>query len=136
VLHAKDSNMYMYMCRLRSLSMMLLQRYLLLVQRFCLSSFSYFINSFVFLRSATLVSELLQIAAIFFFQNKTENFYSNTTLYGYFHFTYEYLFLLTFYPCFPQGANVILGGKRHSLGMTFYEHTVVSNANRDMLLFK
>jgi succinate-semialdehyde dehydrogenase len=35
-----------------------------------------------------------------------------------------------------KGANVILGGKRHSLGMTFYEPTVVSNVNRDMLLFK
>ncbi|KAJ1703347.1 hypothetical protein LUZ63_003126 [Rhynchospora breviuscula] len=35
-----------------------------------------------------------------------------------------------------KGANVILGGRRHSLGMTFYEPTVVSNVNRDMLLFK
>ncbi|KAJ4758337.1 Aldehyde dehydrogenase [Rhynchospora pubera] len=35
-----------------------------------------------------------------------------------------------------KGANVILGGRRHSLGKTFYEPTVVSNVNRDMLLFK
>ncbi|KAH7654580.1 Succinate semialdehyde dehydrogenase protein [Dioscorea alata] len=33
-----------------------------------------------------------------------------------------------------KGANVILGGKRHSLGMTFYEPTVVSNVNNEMLI--
>ncbi|KAG5136815.1 hypothetical protein JHK82_021546 [Glycine max] len=31
-----------------------------------------------------------------------------------------------------QGAKVILGGKRHSLGLTFYEPTVISDVNSDM----
>ncbi|CAN6243235.1 unnamed protein product [Urochloa humidicola] len=35
-----------------------------------------------------------------------------------------------------KGANVMIGGKRHSLGMTFYEPTVVGNVSNDMLLFK
>nr|XP_010914280.1 succinate-semialdehyde dehydrogenase, mitochondrial isoform X2 [Elaeis guineensis] len=33
-----------------------------------------------------------------------------------------------------KGANVILGGKRHSLGMTFYEPTVLGNVNDEMLI--
>lgn len=33
-----------------------------------------------------------------------------------------------------KGANVILGGKRHSLGLTFYEPTILSNINNDMLI--
>ncbi|KAJ4981187.1 hypothetical protein NE237_032024 [Protea cynaroides] len=33
-----------------------------------------------------------------------------------------------------KGATVMLGGKRHSLGMTFYEPTVISNANSEMLI--
>ncbi|XP_010268381.1 PREDICTED: succinate-semialdehyde dehydrogenase, mitochondrial [Nelumbo nucifera] len=33
-----------------------------------------------------------------------------------------------------KGAKVVLGGRRHSLGMTFYEPTVISNVNREMLL--
>jgi len=35
-----------------------------------------------------------------------------------------------------KGANIMLGGKRHSLGMTFYEPTVVGNVSNDMLLFR
>ncbi|PON60070.1 Succinylglutamate-semialdehyde dehydrogenase [Parasponia andersonii] len=33
-----------------------------------------------------------------------------------------------------KGAKVILGGKRHSLGLTFYEPTVISDANNEMLI--
>ncbi|KAE8704257.1 Succinate-semialdehyde dehydrogenase [Hibiscus syriacus] len=33
-----------------------------------------------------------------------------------------------------KGAKVILGGKRHSLGMTFYEPTIVTDVRSDMLL--
>nr|AMJ39514.1 aldehyde dehydrogenase 5F1 [Bixa orellana] len=33
-----------------------------------------------------------------------------------------------------KGAKVLLGGKRHSLGMTFYEPTVVSDVKNEMLL--
>ncbi|XP_072966480.1 succinate-semialdehyde dehydrogenase, mitochondrial [Typha angustifolia] len=33
-----------------------------------------------------------------------------------------------------KGANIILGGKRHSLGMTFYEPTVLGNVNNEMLV--
>ncbi|XWS10483.1 hypothetical protein CRYUN_Cryun39dG0083600 [Craigia yunnanensis] len=33
-----------------------------------------------------------------------------------------------------KGAKVILGGKRHSLGMTFYEPTVVTDVRSEMLL--
>ncbi|KAK8643684.1 hypothetical protein V6N13_012967 [Hibiscus sabdariffa] len=33
-----------------------------------------------------------------------------------------------------KGAKVILGGKRHSLGMTFYEPTIVTDVKTDMLL--
>ncbi|KAL4272482.1 hypothetical protein GQ457_13G000560 [Hibiscus cannabinus] len=33
-----------------------------------------------------------------------------------------------------KGAKVILGGKRHSLGMTFYEPTIVTGVGCDMLL--
>lgn len=33
-----------------------------------------------------------------------------------------------------KGAKVLLGGKRHSLGMTFYEPTVVGDVKNDMLL--
>ncbi|XP_022735710.1 succinate-semialdehyde dehydrogenase, mitochondrial [Durio zibethinus] len=33
-----------------------------------------------------------------------------------------------------KGAKIILGGKRHSLGMTFYEPTVVTDVRSDMLL--
>ncbi|XP_038978752.1 succinate-semialdehyde dehydrogenase, mitochondrial-like [Phoenix dactylifera] len=33
-----------------------------------------------------------------------------------------------------KGANVILGGRRHSLGMTFYEPTVLGNVNDEMLV--
>ncbi|RZB47700.1 Metal tolerance protein C2 isoform D [Glycine soja] len=31
-----------------------------------------------------------------------------------------------------KGAKVILGGKRHSLGLTFYEPTVINDVNSDM----
>ncbi|XVE74251.1 hypothetical protein DITRI_Ditri12bG0002000 [Diplodiscus trichospermus] len=33
-----------------------------------------------------------------------------------------------------KGAKIILGGKRHSLGMTFYEPTVVTDVRSEMLL--
>ncbi|KAL5811534.1 hypothetical protein ACOSQ3_028272 [Xanthoceras sorbifolium] len=33
-----------------------------------------------------------------------------------------------------KGAKVLLGGKRHSLGMTFYEPTVIGDVKSDMLL--
>lgn len=33
-----------------------------------------------------------------------------------------------------KGARVLVGGKRHSLGMTFYEPTVVTGVNNEMLL--
>ncbi|XP_027172453.1 succinate-semialdehyde dehydrogenase, mitochondrial [Coffea eugenioides] len=33
-----------------------------------------------------------------------------------------------------KGAKVILGGKRHSLGMTFYEPTVISDVKNEMLI--
>ncbi|XP_052206645.1 succinate-semialdehyde dehydrogenase, mitochondrial [Diospyros lotus] len=33
-----------------------------------------------------------------------------------------------------KGAKVILGGKRHSLGMTFYEPTVITDVKSDMLI--
>lgn len=33
-----------------------------------------------------------------------------------------------------KGAKVLVGGKRHSLGMTFYEPTVVTGVNSEMLL--
>lgn len=33
-----------------------------------------------------------------------------------------------------KGAKVLLGGKRHSLGMTFYEPTVISDVKSEMLL--
>ncbi|KAJ6802102.1 putative succinate-semialdehyde dehydrogenase, mitochondrial [Iris pallida] len=33
-----------------------------------------------------------------------------------------------------KGANVMLGGRRHSLGMTYYEPTVLSNVKSDMLI--
>ncbi|OAY26447.1 hypothetical protein MANES_16G048100v8 [Manihot esculenta] len=33
-----------------------------------------------------------------------------------------------------KGAKVLLGGKRHSLGMTFYEPTVISDVNNEMIL--
>jgi len=35
-----------------------------------------------------------------------------------------------------KGAKVVIGGKRHSLGGSFFEPTVVSGATRDMLAFK
>lgn len=35
-----------------------------------------------------------------------------------------------------KGAKVLLGGKRHNLGGTFYEPTVVSDATTDMLIFR
>ncbi|CAN6457276.1 unnamed protein product [Victoria cruziana] len=33
-----------------------------------------------------------------------------------------------------KGAKVLIGGKRHSLGMTFYEPTVLVNTNAEMLI--
>ncbi|XP_020269423.1 succinate-semialdehyde dehydrogenase, mitochondrial [Asparagus officinalis] len=33
-----------------------------------------------------------------------------------------------------KGANVILGGRRHSLGMSFYEPTILSNVSNNMLI--
>ncbi|KAG0494613.1 hypothetical protein HPP92_005607 [Vanilla planifolia] len=33
-----------------------------------------------------------------------------------------------------KGANIVLGGKRHSLGMTFYEPTVIGNVTNEMLI--
>lgn len=33
-----------------------------------------------------------------------------------------------------KGAKVVLGAKRHSLGMTFYEPTVLSDVKSDMLI--
>lgn len=33
-----------------------------------------------------------------------------------------------------KGAKVLLGGKRHKLGMTFYEPTVIGDVGGDMLL--
>lgn len=35
-----------------------------------------------------------------------------------------------------KGGNVCLGGKRHALGGTFFEPTVISGARRDMALFE
>jgi succinate-semialdehyde dehydrogenase/glutarate-semialdehyde dehydrogenase len=35
-----------------------------------------------------------------------------------------------------KGGKVVLGGKRHALGGSFYEPTVVSGATRDMLAFR
>jgi len=35
-----------------------------------------------------------------------------------------------------KGGKVVIGGKRHSLGGSFFEPTVVSGATRDMLAFK
>jgi succinate-semialdehyde dehydrogenase/glutarate-semialdehyde dehydrogenase len=35
-----------------------------------------------------------------------------------------------------KGGKVVLGGKRHTLGGSFYEPTVVSGATRDMLAFR
>jgi succinate-semialdehyde dehydrogenase len=35
-----------------------------------------------------------------------------------------------------KGAKVLTGGKRHSLGRTFYEPTVLSHATEDMLIFR
>ncbi|MFQ6621576.1 hypothetical protein Gotur_002822, partial [Gossypium turneri] len=35
---------------------------------------------------------------------------------------------------FLKGAKVLLGGKRHSLGMTFYEPTIVTDVKSEMLL--
>ena len=35
-------------------------------------------------------------------------------------------------PFYLKGAKVILGGKRHSLGLTFYEPTVINDVNSDM----
>ncbi len=35
-----------------------------------------------------------------------------------------------------KGAKILTGGKRHSLGGTFYEPTVIVNATRDMRLFR
>ncbi|KAG0593610.1 hypothetical protein M758_UG003300 [Ceratodon purpureus] len=35
-----------------------------------------------------------------------------------------------------KGAKVLVGGKRHSLGRTFYEPTVLCNATDDMLIFR
>ncbi|GLT77275.1 hypothetical protein SLA2020_488770 [Shorea laevis] len=35
-----------------------------------------------------------------------------------------------------KGAKLLLGGKRHSLGLTFYEPTVVSDVKNEMLLAK
>ncbi|KAF8412658.1 hypothetical protein HHK36_000626 [Tetracentron sinense] len=33
-----------------------------------------------------------------------------------------------------KGAKIMLGGKRHSLGMTFYEPTVISDVSSEMLV--
>ena len=50
------------------------------------------------------------------------------------------IYLTSNFTCFSllffylKGAKVILGGKRHSLGTTFYEPTVISDANNEMLL--
>lgn len=33
-----------------------------------------------------------------------------------------------------QGADVLVGGRRHSLGRTFYEPTVLGNVNNEMLI--
>ncbi|URE03059.1 Aldehyde dehydrogenase family [Musa troglodytarum] len=35
-----------------------------------------------------------------------------------------------------KGADVVIGGRRHSLGMTFYEPTVLGNVNKEMLIFR
>jgi succinate-semialdehyde dehydrogenase/glutarate-semialdehyde dehydrogenase len=35
-----------------------------------------------------------------------------------------------------KGGKVVIGGKRHALGGSFYEPTVVSGATRDMLAFR
>src|SRR4029078_9763514 len=34
----------------------------------------------------------------------------------------------------PQGAHVVIGARRHALGATFYEPTVLTNVTRDMIL--
>lgn len=35
-----------------------------------------------------------------------------------------------------KGAKVLVGGKRHSLGRTFYEPTILGNASDEMLIFR
>lgn len=44
------------------------------------------------------------------------------------------LLALTNMPFWFKGAKVLTGGKRHSLGMTFFEPTVITGVNSDMLL--
>ncbi|KAJ7554641.1 hypothetical protein O6H91_05G001800 [Diphasiastrum complanatum] len=35
-----------------------------------------------------------------------------------------------------KGANILTGGKRHSLGSTYYEPTIIGNATEDMLIMR
>jgi succinate-semialdehyde dehydrogenase len=35
-----------------------------------------------------------------------------------------------------KGAKIIIGGKRHSLGMTFYEPTVIRDVSDNMIMSK
>lgn len=35
-----------------------------------------------------------------------------------------------------QGAKILTGGKRHKLGRTFYEPTVLGDAANNMLIFR
>jgi succinate-semialdehyde dehydrogenase len=37
---------------------------------------------------------------------------------------------------FLKGAKIIIGGKRHSLGMTFYEPTVIRDVSDNMIMSK
>lgn len=36
--------------------------------------------------------------------------------------------------CRMKGAKILLGGKRHSLGMSFFEPTVIADVNSEMLI--
>lgn len=37
---------------------------------------------------------------------------------------------------FLKGAKILLGGKKHSLGMTFYEPTVIRDVTSNMIMSK
>lgn len=52
----------------------------------------------------------------------------------YWHKTGFTISLISITVIFVQGADVVTGGKRHSLGMTFYEPTVLGNVNKEMLI--
>lgn len=72
----------------------------------------------------------LGIVLILYIVNLNKNIFSHLNLRSKFTLLIDHQIIILLL----QGADVLVGGRRHSLGRTFYEPTVLGNVNNEMLI--